>query len=122
MQTTTKPRDAKAESRTGAPRRRKLGATLLTAGALSVVGLLAVAAELTSGSPGPRSTSSTVVVDTAIPTKPTAAPFENDFSLCALGVDGIEATYPGPLVAQTVSRYAASCSPAEGDPFPAPND
>lgn len=122
MQTTTKPRDAKAESRTGAPRRRKLGATVLTAGALSVVGILAVAAELTSDSPGPRSTSSTVVVDTPIPTTPTAAPFENDFSLCALGVDGIEATYPGPLVAQAVSRYAASCSAAEGAPFPAPND
>jgi hypothetical protein len=122
MQTTTKPRDPEAESRTGAPRRRRLGATLLTAGALSVVGVLAAAAELTSSAPRPRSTSSTVVVETPIPTTPTAAPFENDFSLCALGVDGIEATYPGPLVAQTVSRYATSCSPAEGGAFPARND
>lgn len=122
MQTSTKLRDAEADSRTSVPRRRKLGPVLLAAGALSVVGVLAAAAELTSGSPGLRSTPSTVVVETPIPTTPTAAPFENDFSLCALGVDGIEATYPGPLVAQTVSRYAASCSPAEGGVFPAPND
>ena len=122
MQTTTQRTDAEAESRTSAPRRRRVGHTLLIAGALSVGGVLVAAAELTSGSPGTRSTSSTVVVDAPIPSTPSAAPFENDFSLCALGVDGIEATYPGPLVAQAVSRYAASCSPAGGGVFPAPND
>ena len=122
MQTTTKPRDAGTGSRTTAPRRRKLGATLLAAGALSVVGVLAAAAELTSDPPRARSTSP-MVVEARNPTTPTPAPFENDSSLCALGIEGIEATYPGPLVAQTASRYYATCSPAANDaPFPAPND
>ena len=123
MQTTTKLRETGTDSRTTAPRRRRLGATLLTAGAMSVVGVLVVAAQMTSDPPGVGSTTSPVMVEMPTPTAPPAAPFENDFSLCALGVDGIEATYTGALVPQTVSRYSASCSPAEGGgPFPAPND
>lgn len=123
MQTTTKLRDTGTDVTTTAPRRRRFGATLLTAGAMSLVGVLVVAAQVTSDPRGAGSTTAPVIVEMLTPTAPPAAPFENDFSLCALGVDGIEATYTGALVRETVSRYSASCLPAQGGgPFPAPND
>ena len=120
---TTRLRDAETDSRTSARRRGRLRATLLTAGALSVAGVLAVTAQLTSDPPWARSATSQVVTGTAVTATPPAARFENDFLLCALGADGIEATYTGALVAQTVSRSSATCAPAGPDaPFPAPND
>lgn len=47
----------------------------------------------------------------------------DDLALCQLDMEGMELTYPGPLVAQTVARYAAACPPDRGgDVVAAPSD
>ncbi|HUQ63780.1 MAG TPA: hypothetical protein VM121_08500 [Acidimicrobiales bacterium] len=115
MKTVTTLRHAEIDSRTSAWPRRRITVTLLAAGAISVLSVLAVQ---NSDPPNARRTSSPVTFETPSPRTPTAAPFENDVSLCALGADGIEAAYKGALVAQTVFRYSAICSPPNGGEAP----
>ncbi len=124
MQTNTTVRDPNSRSTSGDPDRPKPRAKTLTAGVLAVVTVIALVMG-TSDPPGARSTSSDVTpasVETRRPIPP-AAPFSDDFALCQLGIEGIELTYPGPLVAQTVSRHAAACPPdRSGQVLPAPSD
>lgn len=115
MQTNTTLRDPNPRSTAGDPDRPKPGAKSLIAGVLAVLTVLAVVV-VTSNPPGGRSTSSDVTpvsVETRGPTTP-AAPFSEDSDLCQLGMEGIELTYPGRLVAQTVARYAAACPQHRG--------
>lgn len=124
MQTNTTVRDPDSRSTSGDPYRPKPGAKTLIAGVLAVVTVVALVV-VTSDLHGAKSTSSDVTpasVETRGPTTP-AAPFSDDFALCHLGIEGIELTYPRPLVAQAVARYAAACPPDRGgEVIPAPSD
>ena len=119
MQTHTALRELETTPTERAPRPRTPWRTGLAASTLSFAALIA-ASELTFDQPRvqPSSSPTTVVVRTdggpASAAGAATPPLENDLVLCALGAEGIEATYPGPLVAGMVLRYSASCPQSDG--------